>query len=796
MKMEKIFFTVVLICMAAVGNARLEGRFTLQVNDTTGLPVANASGSIYDGARKSIIDFVTDSSGRFVSELLPGLYTLNLSAVGFQPVSRSVVMKRSGTVVILVLSPAVSTLSNVVIGTRRPVMEQKEDRLVVHLSNNLAAVGNNALSVLQSVPGVEVDAINYSIALQGRSNVIVMMDGKRMYLPMQSLIQLLQNTSSTGIERIEIIQNPGAAFDAEGGGGIIHIVMKKNARKARSLMLSSTAGYGETLKNGQEMSFQYGGKSINMFGTFSRGYNPRHIYARLRRFVTDEQLLLDQHNNWYQMPRSWMARAGVEWKPGKHFTVGSQLAYNGSRLSQQSYNQSYFLRGGVADSSIEIENFNRQPNKLLSASLWAQYQLDSASTLSVDSYISSFDNRQHVAYEGGYYSKDGVMTQPLQYRYDPVNLIDIVTLQADYTINKGGVGVESGLKSSNIRTDSRNDFTETSAGGSYRPPAFNSRFTFRENTVAGYIKLKGKWSGVEWQAGVRGEHTSADAVEKWGREKEVNSTYFRFFPSASLRFTPGKKWQVNVAYSKRINRPTYNSLNPSLIFHTPKLFYQGNPFLTPEYVHSVTASAGKGSWLLSAGYHHTSDAIVWVTYQDTALVQKSTYINAKEFINKSLLVNYSKKVLGIWTVQASANLFHNQYRFSWRDIPVHNSQLSVSLRMSHTLEAGKYLLFELGGWYNSPRYDNFLSRSGRIGQLTASIKRKIANDRGAIALSGEDIFHTSVIRNKLNYDNLLIENYARRETRQVRLSVNYTIGKLYGRSNSRQKDSEEQSRMQ
>lgn len=210
--------------------------------------------------------------------------------------------------------------------------------MLVNVQSSPTAAGNTALNILGSLPGVEVDPINYSIALRGKSNVLVQINGRRLYLPVQEVITLLQNTPSSNIDKIEIIASPGANSEAEGGGGILNIVLKKNSREGIAGSFTTSVAYGENLKNTQSVSLNYSSSKLDLFMSAERGANPRHIYAHFKRTAISKRILLDQENNWYQRNIIIPVRIGGELRFAPGWLASSSLSYSFSQLGQRSYN--------------------------------------------------------------------------------------------------------------------------------------------------------------------------------------------------------------------------------------------------------------------------------------------------------------------------------------------------------------------------------------------------------------------------------------------------------------------------
>ena len=196
-------------------------------------------------------------------------YLIMTSLVGFQSVySKPFTLSQDYTVEPLVLEEG-EQLGEVLVQYKKPLYEQKIDRMVINVENSIVSAGSSALEVLERSPGVSVNRQNSTLSLVGKNGVVVMINGKESYMPQSSLVQLLEGMSSDNIASIEIITTPPANFDAEGNAGYINIVLKKQTDAGLNGAYSFSGGIGNGTTTSENISFNYRKNKLNLFGNYS-----------------------------------------------------------------------------------------------------------------------------------------------------------------------------------------------------------------------------------------------------------------------------------------------------------------------------------------------------------------------------------------------------------------------------------------------------------------------------------------------------------------------------------------------
>src|SRR5688572_4420299 len=219
------------------------------VVDSIGKPLAGASVLLQHSNDSLLVKgSLTEKDGRYSFEnISPGNYLLVSSYEGFKDAySAAIQVNGSGSIVVppLKIMEKVVSLSDVTVISKRPMFEQKLDRMVINVANSITNTGSTALEVLMRSPGVTVNQQNSTLSMNGKEGVVLILNGKIQRMPAEAMVQLLAGMSAANIEKIELITTPPANFDAEGNAGFINIVVKKNVQFGTNGSFSVTGGYG------------------------------------------------------------------------------------------------------------------------------------------------------------------------------------------------------------------------------------------------------------------------------------------------------------------------------------------------------------------------------------------------------------------------------------------------------------------------------------------------------------------------------------------------------------------------
>ena len=599
--------------------------------------VRSISGTVIDAATEKPIEFATvaliapdstivngtttDSAGHFTIERIPsGEYKLMAAFIGYTSLITDLnAVPARGAV--LALEPDAEMLEEAVVTARRPVIEQKLDKLVMNISDAVSTEGSNGTDLLRKAPGVTID-FDGNVKLNG-SAVAVWIDGRPSNLSGKELEVLLQSTDGTTIDRIEIMAHPSAKYDAAGGGGIINIVTKKNFMQGFNG--SVNLGYGGMYFDRWDQSgdgsvnLNYRGRKTNTFLTYSARYDDmtaemlsKSLYGADNEYTmsNSSQLLMRNFNQ--------MFRAGNDWYISDKDVLGAIVTGTFRNSSTDTYGDNFteHLLGEDILGRLNSEITNTYDFNGVSANLNYTHTFDPAKMQELTL------NADYSWYDIGNTSRQSDIPDPMItalipldstiFRQDAAQRLQIWSAKADYQQLFWQTGLlEAGLKWSRTVTDNnsvREDFYNNI--WNYNSNLSNI-FLYDEQIAAAYISAA-KSFGTKWSVkiGLRGEYTYARGDWRSAGEKSTKS-YFNIFPTAFVSYMPTEKWRLAASYTRRISRPGYSQLNPFRTYMSANSYTEGDPDLNPQFSDQVSLTVGYGQHLnLSLLYQHNSNLIM------------------------------------------------------------------------------------------------------------------------------------------------------------------------------------------
>lgn len=729
---------------------------------------------------------VSNEDGAYLMENIhPGTYLVAATMVGYTRAYSQPLTVKEGQgelkMALLTLQYDTRQLKEVSVVTTRQFVEQEIDRTVVNVANSIIASGSTALEVLEKAPGVTVDRQNDGIALRGKDGVIVMIDGKQTYLAMADVVALLRSTPSDNIDKIELITNPSSKYDAAGNSGIINIRMKKNNNLGTNGSLSLAGGSGRFDRERGSLQLNHRAKKLNLFGNYSanRGGNYWSLITDQDRLEGEERTVIYQDTYLRFRDQAQNAKAGMDYSFRKNTTIG--LVWTGfwSNHQERGPATSLFSRevGGPAylqaatDKTFSVVISNQVGNLNFAHTFGAK-----GGQLTADVDMGHF--RRHFSNslvtrathtEGPADTYDGLLNEM-------PTTIDIRTFKTDYNRSLPGKWkMETGYKYSSVRTD--NDLTLSMGPvGELQPdPLLSNHFQYTERVNAAYVSVSGKLgTKTEVLAGLRAEHTHSEG-NSLTLKNVVERNYLNLFPSVFISRPLSNDHSLSLSYSRRIDRPNYESLNPARGYADPFLYSQGNAYLQPQYTQALEVKHSyKGKIFTSLGASYTNDLIFFVIQPVNSTTTERTPLNIGKSQVYNLTLSFPVKILDKWTLQATLLGFYSQFQYDYQSMRFNVQQASARLNGTSSIILGKGFSAELSGWLNTPRV-NALIRSPWLGTLDAGIQKTI-NTRLKAKLSVQDIFHTNGFIGEIRTPGFQRSFRLAFDTRVAMLNLTYTFG--------------------
>lgn len=733
---------------------------------------------------------LSDATGRYAFEgMSPGVYRVEAYLLGFDKQSSDVLEAakpgESLRIPAFRLTESATMLNEVAVTAQKPFIERRNDRMIVNVENSILATGSSAMEVLERSPGVIVSAGD-AISIRGRSGVIVMIDGKPNPMSGADLANYLKSLPSNSIERIEIITNPSARYDAAGNAGIIDIRLKKDKKIGTNGNFSASYAQGVYPKSGAGISLNHRNRKVNLFGSYNYGFRKGMNDLRLYRefFENGERTGAYDQRNYLVMPyNQHLARLGADFFLSPKTTVGVLGTGTLLHFKPRGENTSDVENGSGEDiSAFGTSNRSRDwwPNYALNANFRHAFRPEGPE-LSADIDYARYWNQTDQNFTTRYYDLEGVENRPLYLLVgDLQGLLEIRSGKADYVhpLFKGKGKVEAGAKSSIVDADNDVQFFDKSdAANPVYDSTVSNHFIYRENINAAYLNFSRDWEKFSLQTGLRVENTVAEGTQLVNGQS-FDRNYTNWFPSAFFTYKWTKNYEMGLNLSRRLDRPSYRQLNPFKFFLDPSTYREGNPYLNPQFTwqaewnHTI-AQRFNVSLAVSRTFDNITEVIGPVEGLDRVTVQ--TDQNLTEVDNISLNANVPLNFFKWWNSVNNVSVWCSQYRGLYADTPLNNGNWVGYFQSNNTFTMGHDWSAELSFQGQTSQIYGFMNLNPMWG-LGMGLQKKIWQNRATLKLAATDIFWTNLPSATITYRDYVETFEVFRETRQVTVSFNYRFG--------------------
>ncbi len=747
-----------------------------------------ASVSLIQSSDSSVIrSLVTDKIGEFkFLNLAPGKYFIAATSVGFKKAfSNNFELKESQSYNLapLTLLPGNTQLAGVDVQTKKSPIEVTADKTIFNIEGTINAAGGNAFELLQKAPGVTTDKDD-NISLKGKNGVRIYIDGKISPIGGKDLADFLRSINSADMESIEMISNPSAKYDASGNAGIINIRLKKNKNFGTNGSISAGLAIAHTLKENSSFSINHRNKKLNIFSSYSNNFGHRRQFFNLYRIQNDT--IFNQHSINTTDPHTHNFKAGMDYFIDKKNTIGFVVNGNFNTNNYDNVGSTLIMYKTAINPLKILYASDLQPYKRsnLNYNLNYRYANGKGSELTMDGDLGRFRSNAN-SYQPNKY-KDAI-TDTLIYEknyqnYTPTD-IDITTLKVDFETPwaKGKFGI--GGKYSNVETRNVFDFYTVYSGVNYKDSGRSNKFNYSEIVNALYLTYT-KPLGKKWnvRAGVRMENTVSEGnlISFYPQpENNVKRNYTNLFPSGALSFTADKKNSFSLSYSRRIDRPNYEDLNPFENKIDELTYQKGNAFLRPQYTNITELThTFMSRFNTTISYSHIKDfraAIIDTTDKNC------TFRTIKNLASQDLFnVNFNAPftIKKWWNVFFTFNGYHSLYKADFgagKIINLGAAAYNLYLQQSFIIQKG--LTFELTGSYNSPFVYGGTFKNDAMGNLDAGLQKVVFKGKGNIKLAYTDILKTQKFRGISDFGGVYIDVNGRGESNQLRINFTYRFGR-------------------
>ena len=727
---------------------------------------------------KPIKGTTTDANGYFSLNTTANNFYIEVSFIGYK---KGLFNKPSKTDALIdlktiYLEQDLESLSEVTIIAEKSTTEFRLDKRVFNVGSDLASSGASALEVLNNVPSVNVD-IEGKISLRGSQGVQILINGKPSVLASGDGNSALGTITADMIEKVEVITNPSAKYDAEGTSGILNIILKKDQKKGLNGSVSLNLGTPDSRSFG--LSLNRRTENFNIFSQLGLGKRtfPRYSESSTINITNDTQLTNDGYS---EMRERFY-----------NFLLGSDFFLNKNNVMTLSVNYAFEKEDtpGTNDylrfdgNGNLIDQWQRTELTLADNPKW-QYEFQ---------YKKDFENHKDhdllFSAMGSSFSKDSesdfidtVALGTNQQNTKEKNLTNYgrleYTFKLDYTRPfSDKYTLETGVQY--FIQDVFNDYEVQNLINSVWviDPNLTNVFDYNQNVLGLYGTMS--YEGETWglKAGLRAENTDLKTVLKTTNQGR-NQNFTNLFPSLHTSYKISEYLSFQAGYSRRINRPSLWDLNPFVVRRDNFNISTGNPDLDPEFTDSYEITSiikiGKVSLNLGTYYRYTTDVVEEVfSFQDDVSTRLPINIGTNNVTGIEFNGKYSPAKWATITADANFNFFKRVGNFQGTSFDFTGDLWSSKVNSKFKLPAG--IDFEITGNYRSP-FKAVLENRGEEIYADAGIRKKIFKGKAIINLSAQDLFASRKFISSTTQPNFILNRTSFRG-RFVTLGLSYGFGK-------------------
>lgn len=735
---------------------------------------ATIAGKILDAGSQQPLPFATISVFRLDSTLLtggvaaadgsfnvlvtPGNYYATIQMISYEPVNIPLRLaagqvRQLGTIS---LSANTKTLEEVVVQGERNQMHLELDKRVFNVDQDLSNVGRTAADILDNIPSITVDP-DGNVSLRGSQDVKILIDGKPSGLVGINGTSGLSSLQGDMIEKVEVITNPSARYEAEGMAGIINIVLKKENKKGVNGSARLVTGLPKSLGASANMNFRR--EKLNYFVNYDIHYHrrPGGGYNDSRFILPDSTYSTYTNRDQSRGGLSNSLRGGIDWNLTDNSTLtGTMLVdidhdKNYTDLTYNDYNSLDELNDISLRSETEHDN-----EQNYEASLNYEQRFDSNDDhnwttylqLRDDDEIEDSNQKQSVTYSSSLTTDPDILQRSYNDEHEQHFL-----LQSDYSYPFGDKGkFEAGGRSTLRSVSNDYDVDQLDPENGWLPlPNFVNHFIYNENINALYALVGNRIGKISYEAGVRMEATNIDTELKETNEKSSKS-YVDWFPSVHMNYYLNDNNSIQVSYTRRLSRPRFHWLNPFSSYTDSRNLRTGNPDLNPEYTDSYEAgyllNNRSVSFYGGAYYRYTNQVIQGVNFVEqlndngtlnTYTVHKPVNLSTEN--SYGLEGNISEDVAYWWNFSTNFNFFRAITEGTFEGTDLSRDTYTWNMRATSRMKFWRRANFQLSYFYRAPHTTTQGRRKAFYG-IDCAVSKDVLQGKGTVVFSVRDLLNS------------------------------------------------------
>ncbi len=740
-------------------------------------PLPNAT-IILAASNTSKATTTSDNKGNYTfKNVTNGIYSLTVQYIGYKIntiTAISITTGESNKNFNHFLALNQQGLKAVTVTAAKPFIVMSADKLTLNVASSPIAAGGNAYDILLRAPGVVEQ--NNNLSLNGKS-VTVLINGRPSNLSGEDLKTMLTGMQANGIEKVEVISNPSAKYDAQ-GASIINIILAKNKNLGTNGTATIGIGTGRYVRGNSGITLNYRNKNTNIYGSYDYAYNPQYIENTLDRNISNTSTI-SEYEYEIRHRSNHNYKIGFDYDINKRSSFGI-LARGVSIIRDREVNHNTILHilGMSKDSSSSVVTSGAANIFNPAINLYYKTTLDTAGKKDIIINVDYFNyNRQwNDDFTTRYYNENGVeYQQPFYLHNNSPAVIELKSVTADYTATTKFGKWEAGLKAAFATTDNDVQWQQQVAGNWVVDASKTNHFIYKEHIYAAYLNLNKTIKKYSIEAGLRTEYTNSNGTSITINQTNTNN-YISLFPNISISYTKSAAHMFKLGYRKSIQRFGYEVVNPFVVYQSQFSYTQGNPTVLPTFVHAIEFThVYKYQLFTTLSYSHITQTLaqVYKAGPDSSVI--STFANLNNANVISLTITNQKSLLkGKWVTVNTLGAFYAKYDITSFSTSV-NSKVTGYINTTNTFTLPKKIKAELQAYYSTPIASGIYSIDGMF-QMNIGLSKPIMKGKASLACNVKDVFNTYAYNIKTLYNSGTINTYNKAESRFINLVFTYKFG--------------------
>ncbi len=769
------------LLMSAFVSFSQNAKLTISILNDKQEAVQNATVAVFQ-LPDSVLKYKKVVSGNSFFELPVNTnYFLKITAVGFQNLVKQVALADTAIAVIIEMQNKVSSLGNVTVVAKRPLIKQDDDKTVVD-AEVLANSSTNAYEVLEKTPGAILDQ-DGNVYLNSTIPATIFINGREMKLSSADLASLLKSLPAGSVSKIEILRTPSAKYDASGSGGIVNIVLKKGVKLGTSGTVNVGYFQGVYSTKTAGVNINKGSGKVNSYLSYQ--FTDRNNFEELnsdRLIGFDTSLLAQRSYTTYPSINNYIS-AGVDIAFTKKFNIAYDLRISNTDGKSFAVNAIDISNGKtnsvIGKNESDINNTNK--STFIGSTLGSKYKID------------SLGSEWTTQFEYNYYNNNNTQLYRNYTFLPPLNTVtgdgssnnkkNIFVLQTDITLKlPAKYTLEAGLKlTASNSNNSSAYFKDTGNNNRFVDIYQTNSFKYRETISAAYVQVSKTFFGFTIKPGVRFESTDINGRQLIPKDTTLSINRTDVFPYIFIKHKLFKIFGFpltgNFIFRRSIKRPYYEILNPYPKYVDQYLFDVGNPNLKPQFTTNYELNATFNDIpVLAIGINDTKDIFSNVTYQDNITrIAYRTYDNLGK--NKEI---YARLIGGIppggkYFFYIGGQYNYNKYNGFYQGRPLNYNRGSWTFFAFQEFKATSTLTLNMQGFIRTKGLQN-LYELNTFGGLFLSVNKAVLKKKMNIILSVNDVLRTNHVSFSLKQADVNADGTRVNDTRKIGVTIRYNFG--------------------